>query len=329
MRTKTVLRTAIISSLLILSCLIPAGSNPAAASELAAGKIPMETAYLWSPGKLAVDANLALYVVDSYKARVQMFDSKGTYQGTIPIALPSAIAAGRDGSLYIGSHQDYSVAIYKNGQRTGYLGEGSNEFTSIRDIAVDPATGDVYVVDAGKNSVRIFFESGRPKGSIAGFNIPMGVAIAGDEVYVLDAPVVRSSGGRGTGTGSRISVFSKNWEFIRSIEEQGREGDQMVRPAGITADRLGNIFIADASKKAVLVYNQLGQYTGQFVSSAGDLNTAVALAISPDGRVYISSSETHRVIELGLAGTIHSETKVSIAFKSKTGTMLAPDALGY
>ncbi len=318
MRVRTMLRTAFIGLIVVSSFLILSGVGQATASEIIAGKIPLEVSYLWSPGKLAVDSSRALYVVDSYKGRVQMFDSRGGYLGTIPVELPSAVACGPDGALYIGSHRDYSVGIYRNGQKIGSLGDGSNEFTSIRDIAVDQTTGDVYVVDAGKNVVKVFFESGRPKGSISGFNIPMGVTIGGDEIYVLDAP----------GTGSRISVFSKSLTFVRSIEEQGRTS-QMARPSGIAADKIGNIFIADASKKAVLVYNQLGQYTGQFVSAAGDLNTAVALTISPDGRIYVSSSETHRVIEIGLAGTINSEAKASIAFKSKTGTQLAPDALGY
>ncbi len=329
MRVRTMLRTAFIGLIVVFSFLILSGVGQATASEIIAGKIPLEVSYLWSPGKLAVDSSRALYVVDSYKGRVQMFDSRGGYLGTIPVELPSAVACGPDGALYIGSHRDYSVGIYRNGQKIGSLGDGSNEFTSIRDIAVDQTTGDVYVVDAGKNTVKVYFESGQPKGSVSGFNIPSGVSLSGDEIYVLDSPVVRSSGNRGTGTGCRISVFSKSLTFIRSIEEYGRDGDQMVRPSGIAADKIGNIFIADASKKAVLVYNQLGQYTGQFVSAAGDLNTAVALTISPDGRIYVSSSETHRVIEIGLAGTINSEAKASIAFKSKTGTQLAPDALGY
>ena len=308
-------------------CFMLSGFNPASA--LTAGKIPAETSYLWSPGKLAVDANKVLYVVDSYKGRVQTFDSKGIYLGTISVSLPSAVAVGLEGRLYIGSHQDYSVAIYRNGQQTGFLGDGSHEFGSIRDIAVDPATGDVYVVDTEKNTVKVFYESGRPKGSLSGFNIPIGVAIAGDEIYILDAPLIKSSGKQEAGTGTRISVFSRSWTFQRSIEEQGRDGDQMVRPSAIAADRIGNIFIADASKKAVLAYNQLGKYTGQFVNSEGDLNTAVALTISPDGRIFVSSSETHHVIEIGLAGTVYSGTKASIVFKSNTGTMLAPDALGY
>lgn len=299
------------------------------ASALTAGKIPAETSYLWSPGKIAVDANKVLYVVDSYKGRVQTFDSKGTYLGSIPVSLPSAVAAGPEGRIYIGSHKDYSVAIYRNGLQAGFLGDGSHEFGSIRDIAVDPATGEVYVVDTEKNVIKVFYESGRSKGSISGFNIPIGVAIAGEEIYILDAPLIRSSGRQGSGTGTRISVFSRSWTFQRSIEERGRDGDHMVRPSGIAADRIGNIFIADASKKAVLVYNQLGQYTGQFVNSEGDIDTAVALTLSPDGRIYVSSSETHRVIEIGLAGSVYSETKASIVFKSNTGTLLAPDALGY
>ncbi|NTW59155.1 MAG: hypothetical protein HGA43_08305 [Nitrospirae bacterium] len=300
-----------------------------AADRVAAGKMPTETSHLWSPGKLAVDSHMVMYVVDSYKGRVQMFDSNGSHLGTISVALPSAVAAGPEGTLYIGSHKDYSVAIYRNGERTGSLGDGSREFSSVRDIAVDPITGDIYVVDAGKNTVKIYFASGHPKGSLSGFNMPSGVAITGDEIYILDAPVVRPSGSQVAGTGSRISVFSKSWTFLRSIEEYGRDGDQMTRPVGIAADGRGNVFIADASKKAVLVYSRQGEYTGQFVSAEGDLNTAVALAVSPDGQIYVSSSETHCIIEISPARMISSEMKASIEFKSKTGKRQSPGAPVY
>lgn len=316
--------------LLAFSCfLAPALRSANAADMVTAGMINPDPSRLWSPGRLAVDTDGTVYVVDSYKGRVQMFDGKGTHLGTIPVALPSAVAAGPEGALYIGSHQDYSVAIYRKGERTGYLGDGSREFSSVMDIAVDPITGDIYVVDAGKNTVRIFFASGRPKGSLSGFNLPSGVAIAGDEIYILDAPIVGPSGTKGTGTGSRISVFSKSWTFLRSVEEYGRDGDQMTRPAGIAADRLGNVFVADASKKAVLVYNRQGEYAGQFVSAEGDLNTAVAVAVSPHGQIYVSSSETHRIVEIGPAGTVNTEMKASIDFKSKTGSRLSPGALAY
>jgi DNA-binding beta-propeller fold protein YncE len=103
----------------------------------------------------------------------------------------------------------------------------------------------------------------------------------------------------------------------------------MTRPTGIAVDRLGNIFVADASRKSVLVYNGAGTFIGEITSPSNDINTAVSLVLSPDNRLYVSSSETHSIIEIGLAGMVSSGLQGSLDFKSKTGDRLTPAALGY
>lgn len=296
--------------------------------ELPAGRIA-GASNLWQPGRIAVGSALELYVVDSYKNRVQQFDRSGRYLGTIGLARPSAVAAAPDGTIYIGSHRSYSVSRYKNGKRISALGGGRHEFSSVRDIAVDPVLGDVYVVDTVKNTVKVYYPSGIPKGAFAGLHLPIGVAVTADAVYVLDAPVIAASGGQGAATGSRISVYGKGGNLERSITESGADGGQMLRPVGIAVDRFGNIFVADALRKAVLVYAANGAYVGRVESAADAINAPAALALSPDNRMYVSSSETHSIIEIGLAGTVYATQGRLLDFLSGTGERLAPAALGY
>jgi DNA-binding beta-propeller fold protein YncE len=128
-RKRTGTRSYVIFSQVLAGCLfLTVGMDAATASDFVpGGKMTAEATQLSSLGKLAVDRQGMLYVVDSYKNSVRAYDSTGKSLGQIVIGRPSAVAAASDGTVYIGSHQDYSVAIYKNGQRAGYLGDGKHE----------------------------------------------------------------------------------------------------------------------------------------------------------------------------------------------------------
>ena len=110
------------------------------------GRITAEKSVLKWPGRLAVSPDRTLYVVDGYKNHIIRFNSEGNYSGDIYFPQVSAVGIAQDGTLYIGSHKDYSVAIYKNGKPEGYLGTGPGEFSSINDIAVDSCPNDQFMI---------------------------------------------------------------------------------------------------------------------------------------------------------------------------------------
>jgi len=253
---------------------------------------------------------------------------------------PSAIAATFDGKLYIGSHQDYSVAIFKGGELTGYLGSGKNEFLSVVDIAVDDSTGDVYVADTKKQELKVYYASGAPKGTISGLHHPSAISVTQTNLYVLDAPAVpcsdtvvpggsisQSSGNTGECIGSRIAILDKKGVVIKSIG--GADGDQMNKPADIAVDKLGNVYVADVSRKAVLVFDRVGAYTGAMTSVVDELRFPIGLAIAPNGNLFVSSSETHSILEIGLSGAVSAGPGGTLEFKSTTGAAISLSALGY
>ena len=252
--------------------------------------ITMDKEVLWSPGRLVVGGDGTLYVVDPYKNHIVKFDRDGNYIGDIPFPRVSAIAVAPNGTLYIGSHQDYSVSIVRNGKITGQLGDGRNEFSSIRDIAYDASTGLVYVADNAGNAVRIFDSAGRDLGSIGGVNLPIGVEVASDAIYVIDAPVVKADGGKTTA--SRISIFDKAHQLTGTIDDYGK--NQIFRPTDIAVAG-GILYITDAALQSVVLYDAAGTCLGEIQSTAGPLRTAVSVAMSADGILYVSSNETHSV----------------------------------
>lgn len=340
-RERVLFRT--ILSLSVLSFFLATGLYPAnAADKVTLGKITPDPSRLWSPGRLAVDNEGIVYVVDGYKNRVQKFDGKGTHLGSIRVSRPAAVAASPDGNVYIGSNDGYAVAIYKRGEIAGYLGAGKNEFASISDITIDKRTGDVYVVDTKENAIKIYDATGAVKGKMGGFTAPAAAAVTDTIVIVLDSPVVPCPTNimvqgnvvpcpecTGPCSGSRISVLDKTGTPIRSITESGTKNDSMVRPVALAVDTRGNIYVADTLRKAILVYDQLCTFIGELVSDQDDLHSPVSLTLSRDNSLYVSSSETRSIVEVGLAGTLHAAPTGSLNFQSKKGAGISLGALGY
>ena len=331
MRTKTARSERIffcylLAAFILVALFAASAPNPAVASDsLAVAKITPDVSCLWSPGRLAIGNDGTLYVVDGYKNRVQLFDAAGRYLRSIAVARPSAVAVAPDGTVYIGSHKDYSVSYYKSGVPAGKLGAGTSEFKSVSDIVVDQASGAVYVADTAANVVKLYDSSGRSLQVLGGFHAPVAVALSRDAVYVLDAPVTAASGGSADTTGSRLTVLDKVGGMpIRTFADV-----QMVRPTGLAVDAFGNIFVSDASRKAVLVYGSEGVFVGTMTSPQGDLNTAVSVTLSRDGRLYVSSSETYSIVEVGLSGAVKAGSRGDIEFKSGSGDRITPVALGY
>jgi DNA-binding beta-propeller fold protein YncE len=304
----------------------------AEANPMGAEILKMDSSNLSSPGRTSVGADGTLYVADSYSNRVVKIDQSGSVAGYIPCLNISAVAVANDGTLYMGSHRDYSVVIYRNGKVAGHLGEGANEFLSIRDIAIDGSNGDVYVTDNVANVVKVFDSAGNPKKVLAGFNIPVAVAIKNGLVYILDAPIVPSADDEGTTTGSRVSIVDGNGKLVRSIEELAPGDGQMARPTDIAVDLLGNIYITDSGRRAVLVYDSGGIYVGSMVSMEGsdDINVAVSLSFAPDGRLYVSSCGTNTIMEVGVNGNTVAGSKNYVEFfNAISGAGLTPASLGY
>lgn len=258
--------------------------------------ITMDKKDLQGPGRLATAGDGTLYVVDSLKNHIVKFDRNGKYAGDIAFPFVSAIAVAPNGALYIGSHQDYSVSIIQNGQVTGMLGKGKNEFRSIRDIAIDPFRNVVYVVDNVGNAVRVFNFSGKDLGTIDGVNLPVSIEVTDTEIYIIDAPLVTDASD--ITTGSRISIFDGSYNLLRTIDEPAGQR-LMYRPTDITVAE-GIIYITDAALKSVLLFDTAGTFLGQIQSLNGPITTAVSLVISADGILYVSASEEHRIYMFAL-----------------------------
>lgn len=204
---------------------------------------------------------------------------------------------GRGGYLVSDSELGAVFRLAADGAPLGRLGEGS--LIRPTGMAVDPATGNIYVADTGAHNVKVFASTGElvrvvgvpgDNGNIPGeLNAPLHIDVSGGKAYVTDA------------LNASIQVFSA--EDGAPLPPIGRRGlfiGNLVRPKGVTTDTSGNIYVVESYYDHLLVFDADGQFLlplggtgsrpGQFFLPAGawsDSHDRIFVADMFNGRVVI------------------------------------------
>jgi DNA-binding beta-propeller fold protein YncE len=198
------------------------------------------------------------------------------------------LAAGPPDDSQRRQASDRSVADLKfEFQLTAHLDEGP--FASVTGCTCDPATGDLYVTDAGKNAVTIFNERGSPLFTFSDSEHlrEPGKAILDREgnILVIDQDV------------SRIKVFSYRGQFLRNLELPGHEGKGDVAITAIAYDADWNLYVGDSRAGQVLVFDlamKLKARIGRKGLGGGQLTAIAGIAFFGDD-VYVADMESTAV----------------------------------
>ncbi len=119
------------------------------------------------PGKLAIDKNDTLYIIDKGNGRILVVDSSGKYLREIKVEDKlvdfSDVSVDADGNIYSLSTLEGKVYIFNNkgevSSSFGKRGNGLQEFEFPVSIAVGK-NGFIYVLDQHKRSVLTFKKDG-------------------------------------------------------------------------------------------------------------------------------------------------------------------------
>jgi tripartite motif-containing protein 71 len=271
----------------------------------------------WFPASVALDVRGQLWVDDMANGRVQMtprgHPADGRFHVRFAVRNPgTGMAVDRQGNVYIGQQlgpeasPDAVVSKFSPSGKLLARWGNLNMVDPPSGIAVAP-NGDVVIVSIflyktsqltlnGANILRLS-PAGKQLGLIhlGYFGPGPGIAVDAQENITV-----------AYGTPPHFERYSSSGTLLASwgAPKPSLAGEIVPNPAGITLDAAGDVYIADtlqnevkeygASGRLLHVWGSAGSYAGQFHHPGG-------IAVAPDGTIYVSDTENHRVQRLLMA----------------------------
>jgi sugar lactone lactonase YvrE len=216
---------------------------------------------LQKPNGVAVDGANNIYVSDSGRGLVEVYDQRGTFL------------------RYIGKIEDESLFDFPTG------------------IAIDQKNGLMYLLDTPRNLLLILDLNGNILKRVGRrssdqvpveFFYPTEIAISKDEIVVLDS------------AGSRIQVFDLQGKLLRQINTYTSSAPGIPNPQaemGLATDAEGNIYLSNFRDSGVRVFDR----TGKILNSFGKRGPLVGQFDCPAGvwvqndSLYIADTQNRRV----------------------------------
>jgi DNA-binding beta-propeller fold protein YncE len=168
------------------------------------------------------------------------------------------------------------------------VGSGAPPGGELAFLAVEPS-GNLFVSDSRRHTLMRFDPSGHllsewgPRFGDVILDQPAGVAVQGDNFYVLD---------RGTPRIFRLDAAGR-LQATLSLESLGTYGLN-----GLTTDLAGNVYAADTGRNRILAFSPTGQLlrqVGRGGTDLGGLTQPWMLAFAPDGSFFVADWENSRV----------------------------------
>lgn len=288
-------------------------------------------ARLAAPRNLALDTAGQLYISDFVGHRVYRLSTDGqlthvagaAQRGnapdqatalTAPLASPTALALDAAGALYIADSGNSAIRRLQRGQlgrvtsTTGF--NPDFKFATITGLAIDLASGDLYVAEGRDSPVRRLTPAG---GAFVFSHGARDVAVdATSTLWLADGPVVRKLGRLGSEVVAGVGNYLFGGDGGPAVEARLRS------PSGVAVDREGNLYFSDTVNhrvRRVGTDGKIGTVAGTGEAGySGDGNLAIAaklrsptaVAIDDAGRLYVADTGNHAVRRITKEGFIET-----------------------
>ncbi len=220
-----------------------------------------------------------LYVVDEdHQDVVDKLNAAGGFECQI---------TGLPGSMAAPSSECDSGDFTRKGVEGGSFTEG------VSSIAVDSATGDLYIAIAGAGIVDEFGPEGAYLSHINGLSYPIAVAVdaASGDVYIIQVAE------EGSGA-AKVSRYEPGTASLTTFAEGTTEGTTTVpfgSLGGLAVDNdsssssFGDVYVVDRGNNVVDKFNKTGGYEGQLSGTPeGPFLSVTGVAVDPSsGDVYV------------------------------------------
>lgn len=238
----------------------------------------------------------AVFQFDTLAATLKVFDEVG---GGRRFVAPVGVAPLPDGGVIV-SDAELGVLVFLDGdgQPTKVVGEGL--FERPTGVALDAASGRVYVADTRANLIRVVDVDGTlintigREGPDAGqLNAPTYIALSGGRLYVTDT------------LNARVQVFELDGRYASSFGERGLYIGNLNRPKGVAVSEEGLVFVVESYFDYLLVFDVDGNFLlpiGGTGHRPGQFYLPSGVWSGTGGRVYVSDMFNGRVAVLQFLG---------------------------
>ena len=222
--------------------------------------------------------------------------------GDDPLAVPSGVAVGADGTLYVIDVPRDQVRVFDPDGTPkatwGTSGDGPGEFGFSfdfpwGDLAIAP-DGNLYVLDPNLARIQAFTPDGTylfgfgERGSEDGQILyPMGIGVGPNgNVYVADWQ------------NHRVQVFDSQGTFLAAWDGTQDGGQPLAGPQDVAVDSDGTAWVTDEILQRVIGFAPDGSIVGSFGKSGnnpGEVWGLRGIAIDAADTIYVSEFENDRV----------------------------------
>jgi DNA-binding beta-propeller fold protein YncE len=317
---------------------------------------PATSASLDGPAGLVVAPDESILVADTINQRIRRIDGSGRIRtiagngkrgfsgdggpaSAASLQDPTALALGRDGSLFVADtgnnrirvmRDDGTIVTLAGTADQGFSGDGgpasAAQLNSPAGLAVAPDTS-LYFSDTGNNRVRVIHTDGTIATVAAGLNAPAGLAVTADGSLLIAesgsnrvrrvAPdgaitTVAGTGGRGSGGDGGAATSA-----------------QLNLPVDVAAIPSGGFLVAEQGGNRIRRVDAAGQisrlagtggprYGGDGLPAAsGLLNAPRGVELMPSGpEVLVADTDNNRIRYIAVPGQA-----TRLAFAPTTGTV--------
>lgn len=221
---------------------------------------------------------------------------------------PSGVAVDSDDNIYVSDSERGVILIYDSeGRFIRTLGSVEDEglFQRPAGIAIDRKAGHLYVLDPPRHVLFILdlegkvlarvgtIDSGSGFSSRAGstepgrFQDPVAVVVHNDELIVLDA--------------TRVHILDLQGKFLKEFKISSSTDSRKDARPGLFMDAENHIYVSDPGSGMVRTYNHDGQFLRAFGRPGlrmGEFNAPAGMWADSTGRVYIVDARRVQIYQI-------------------------------
>jgi DNA-binding beta-propeller fold protein YncE len=255
------------------------------------------------PAGIAVDSQERIYVADTFKGAVFIFDLKNKTldflgnDGRGRLANPYGIVIDKNDNVYVSDTLLKRVNVYDShwNLSAAISHVGSNRITNPTGLALDEARNRLFIADSRGHRIFVVSLSQLDQGS------SFGKRGEGDDEFNFPNSITVDKEGRSYVTDTLnfcVKVFDKDFKFIRRIGEHGTGLGMFDRPKGIALDSEGHVYVVDASFGIFQIFDLSGQlllFIGGYGTDAGFFRLPSGIFIDKKDRIYVSDQVNSRI----------------------------------